>query len=79
MILVFNNSTTSVTVEIPITDDSIPEGIESFDVKLRPFSPFPTSAMIVSPRVAVVLIRDDDGKYPCGDANRVHVAGALPK
>ncbi len=61
--LVFNKNTSTTTIEIPIMDDLLPEGIESFEVELKSFSTIPSSEMRINPKSAVVFIRDDDGRY----------------
>ena len=53
------NTTAEMTVTIPIIDDDIAEGDESFAVNLAFVAP--TSFAVVNPSQAVVTIEDDDG------------------
>ena len=56
--LVFNTTTSSQTVTIPILEDDIVEGSETIIVTLTSADP----AAIVNPQSASVIIEDNDGK-----------------
>ena len=57
--LVFNATTSSQTVTIPILDDNIFEGSETIIMTLASADP----AAILTPQTANVTIEDNDGKY----------------
>ena len=51
-----------VPVEIPITDDTIAESLETFTVSLVRDADDPIDEVIIDPDAATVFIRDTDGK-----------------
>ena len=53
---------TSVPFDIPINDDGILEGSETFMLTIDPNSLPPTGVTVGSPDQAIVTIVDDDGK-----------------
>ena len=62
MLLLFGESTESVSVNISIVDDVIFEGTEIFQASLTLVDPFIPTVIIVSPSLANISIEDDDSK-----------------
>ena len=62
MLLLFGESTQSVSVNISIADDTIFEGTEIFQASLTLVDPFNPTVITVSPSLANISIEDDDSK-----------------
>jgi len=62
MLLLFDQSTGRVSVNISIADDMIFEGTEVFQASLTLVDPFIPTIITVSPSLANISIEDDDGK-----------------
>ena len=62
MLLLFDQSTGRVLVNVSIVDDMIFEGTEVFQASLTLVDPFIPAIITVSPSLANVSIEDDDGK-----------------
>ena len=62
MLLLFDQSTQSVLVNVSIADDMIFEGTEIFQASLTLVDPFIPAIITVSPSLANVSIEDDDSK-----------------
>ena len=62
MLLLFDQSTGRVSVNVSIADDMIFEGIEVFQASLTLVDPFISTIITVSPSLANISIEDDDGK-----------------
>jgi len=63
MLLLFDRSTGSVSVNVSITDDMIFEGTEFFQASLTLVDPFIPTIITVSPSLANISIDDDDSKF----------------
>jgi len=63
-----------VSVTVPINDDSIPEGTESFVAVLKTSDATPNHVSIGKPSSAIGLITDDD---PVGKHTHVHCTQML--
>ena len=62
MLLLFDQSTGRVSVNVSIADDMIFEGTEVFQASLTLVDPFIPPIIIVSPSLANISIEDDDSK-----------------
>jgi len=62
MLLLFDQSTRRVSVNVSIADDMIFEGTEIFRASLTLVDPFIPAIITVSPSLANISIEDDDGK-----------------
>jgi len=62
MLLLFDQSTRRVSVNVSIADDMIFEGTEIFQASLTLVDPFIPAIITVSPSLANISIEDDDGK-----------------
>ena len=62
MLLLFDQSTGRVLVNVSIVDDMIFEGTEVFQASLTLVDPFIPAIITVSPSLANVSIEDDDSK-----------------
>jgi len=62
MLLLFDQSTQSVSVNVSIADDVIFEGTEMFQASLTLVDPFIPTIITVSPSLANISIDDDDSK-----------------
>ena len=60
-ILIFNKTTLRECVNIDIMEDKIYEGNENFFVPLIPASTFLPFEVVLRPRIASVIIIDNDG------------------
>jgi len=61
--LTFNNTVVRLEVDVPLVEDSLVEGPERFQAQLAEITTG-TSAS-VNPRVADVIIQDNDGSCVC--------------
>jgi len=61
-LLLFDQSTQSVSVNVSIADDMIFEGTEMFQASLTLVDPFIPTIITVSPSLANISIEDDDSK-----------------
>ena len=62
MLLLFDQSTGRVSVNVSIADDMIFEGTEVFQACLTLVEPFIPAVITVSPSLANISIDDDDSK-----------------
>ena len=62
MLLLFDQSTGRVSVNVSIADDMIFEGTEVFQASLTLVEPFIPAVITVSPSLANISIDDDDSK-----------------
>ena len=62
MLLVFDQSTQSVSVNVSIADDMIFEGTEIFQASLTLVDPFNPAIITVRPSLANISIEDDESK-----------------
>ena len=62
MLLVFDQRTQSVSVNVSIADDMFFEGTEVFQASLTLVDPFNPTIITVSPSLANISIEDDDSK-----------------
>ena len=62
MLLLFDQSTRRLSVNISIVDDIVFEGTEIFEASLTLVDPFNPSIITVSPSVVNISIEDDDSK-----------------
>jgi len=62
MLLLFDQSTRRVSVNVSIADDMIFEGTEVFQASLILVDPFIPTIITVSPSLANISIEDDDSK-----------------
>jgi len=63
LLLVFNQSTTTVTVSISIVDDTTVEAREMFQASLTLVDPLRPDVITVSPSLADIFIEDSFGKH----------------
>ena len=64
----FGPSSRKRCVQIPVTNDMVPEVPEHFSVVLSMTTPL--AGVVLTPDNATVVINDDDGKYQCFIENK---------
>ena len=69
MLLMFDQSTRTVSVNISITDDNIVEAAEIFQASLTLVDPLNPNFITVRPSMANISIEDDDSK----SAHSIHI------